>query len=115
MVATLAVFFFLAVEEVNAINIQGRARGEVAESVLGFWKAMALQMMENKLNEDGKTIAEFECSRTCAISTMEGHIIQTRPNFTTRIGMHSGWKKSTQEYQKSICIAATDAGLLQLE
>ena len=96
-------FIFLALLEVNALNIHDRARGEVAESVLGFWKAMAIQMMENKLDEDGNTIAEFEHSRTHAISTMEGHILKTRPNFMTGIWTHSRWKKSTQEYQKSIC------------
>ena len=96
--------FFLAVAEVNALNTQGRARGEVAESVLGFLKLMAIQMMENKLDDDGNIITEFEHSRTHAISIMEGHNLETRPNFMTRIWMHSSWKKSTQEYQKSICI-----------
>ena len=84
-------FLFLAV---NALNTRGRAWGKVAKYVLGFWKAMAIQMMENKLDEYGTTIAEFEHSRTRAISNMEGHILKTIPNYTTRIWMHSGWKKS---------------------
>ena len=67
--------------EVNALNTWGRVRGKEAKSVLGFWKLMAIQMMENKLDDDGNIITEFECSRTHAISNLEGHIFETRPNF----------------------------------
>ena len=67
----------------------GSGRGQhiqhPGQSMLGFQKAMAIQMMENKLDENERTIAEFEHSRTHAISTMKGHILETRPNFMTQI------------------------------
>ena len=65
----------------NALNSRARGRRQSKESMISFRKNMAIQMMENKLDDDGNIITEFECSRTHAISNLEGHICETRPNF----------------------------------
>ena len=60
VVATLAVFFFLALLEVNALDTHGRAKGVETKSAFDFLKGMAIQMMENNLDDDGNPIAKVE-------------------------------------------------------
>ncbi len=57
--------FFLAILETNTANSRGQARGEVAEPQLKIQKALAMLMLENTLDDNGKIVRNVEqCLRT---------------------------------------------------
>ena len=102
----LAVFFFLALLEVNALDTHGRAKGKVAESVLGFWKVMAIQMMENALDDQfvpRQTLRGPIMRGASSVSAGEGiHGLETRPHFTSH-WLGSTWKRAKDKYKKTTC------------
>lgn len=75
--------FFLSIAEVNANNSQARARGKPAQPTLEFRKKLARQMMNNKLEEDGRVMHSPMRAQKRVREGIEGeHGLEQRDNFT---------------------------------
>ena len=96
--------FFLGISEVNAANARGRARDTTADAVLVFRKKLALLMLTNNINDDGKIMEPLQRLLRTRDSILDDHKLDTRPKHTGK-WMGSSWKKTKQEYQKSTCKA----------
>ena len=94
--------FFLSISEVNAANSRGRARGVIAEPVLIFQKKLAVALLENQLNNDGRIDDAVYRLLRLRSSISADHRLETRPNHT---GKWEGfrWSKTKEKYQKLQC------------
>jgi hypothetical protein len=99
--------FFLGISEASAANSRGRAKGVAADQQLKFWKALALCMLENTLDDDVKIVRTVErCLRVWGGDVAE-HELKTRPLNTGKWLGHY-WKNTQQKYQKLKCYNGCD-------
>ena len=98
--------FFLSVAEVNAVNSRARARGVEGDAGLDFRRNLAVQMLENNLDQGFNNRSPIRAKNTRArasISAGEGtHAIMNRPYFTSK-WLGSSWKKAKDKYHKTPC------------
>ena len=94
--------FVLGIAEVNAANLRGRARDEKAEPVLQFRKKLALLLLDNKIDENGRIEAAVHPLLRPRMTPTSDHTLLVRPSFTGRwTGVK--WSKTQQKHQKSTC------------
>ena len=94
--------FVLGIAEVNAANSRGRARDEKAEPVLQFRKKLALLLLDNKIDENGRIVAVVHPLLRRRMTPTSDHTLLVRPSFTGRwTGVK--WSKTQQKHQKSTC------------
>lgn len=94
--------FFLAISETNAANSRGRAREEPANPQLQFRKAMAILMLENRMDDDGNIVRPVHRSLRTRAALVVEHDLKTRPVNTGKWMGHF-WKRTSQKYQKLRC------------
>ena len=74
--------FFLTITEVNAANSRARARDGIAEPVLTFRKKLAIAMLDNTLDNNGRIVDASNRLLQSHSAFVEEHTFQTRPNFS---------------------------------
>ena len=75
--------FFVSIAEVNANNSQARAKSKPAQPTLEFRKKLAMQMMNNKLDSDGRVVpSPMRPQKRSRLSIEMEHGFEQRPNFT---------------------------------
>jgi hypothetical protein len=97
--------FFLTITEVNAANSRGRAQDGIAEPVLAFQKKLAIAMLDNTLDNNGRIVDASNRLLRSHSAFVEEHTFQTRPNFSGKWeGNH--WAKTKKKHQKLQCRAS---------
>ena len=98
--------FFSLVAEVNAVNSHARSRGVKGDAGLEFRRKLAVQMLENNLDNELIHRSPIRARNTRArlsVSSGEGeHGLVNRPYFTSK-WLGSSWKKAKDKYHKTPC------------
>ena len=98
--------FFLGVAEVNALNSRAHGRRQSEESMITFRKNLAIQMMENVLDDQFVPRQPLRGPITrgaSSVSSGEGvYGLEIRPHFTSH-WLGSTWKRAKDKYQKTTC------------
>ena len=114
MVAQWTVHIFLSLSEVNAVNSRAHSKGVPAEPMLDFCRNLAVQMLENNLNElcrvpRSPVRAKMTRGRTSTTVEKGAHGLQHRPLKTSR-WLGSTWKTAKDKYHKTPVHVGNTAG-----
>jgi hypothetical protein len=93
--------FFVAVSETNAVNSRGHAKGISADPQLKFRKALAMCILKNKLNDEGKIARIVPRWLRSWDAVVVEHVSTTRPNKTGK-WVENGWSETKQIHQKTV-------------
>jgi len=96
--------FFLSISEVNEATSRGRARGVIADPVLTFRKKLAIKLMENTLNSEGRTMSPSSRLLRSRESFLVEHSLDVQPAYSGKWTGNS-WSKTKQKHQKLYCRA----------
>uniref|UniRef100_A0A7S4KC53 PiggyBac transposable element-derived protein domain-containing protein n=1 Tax=Odontella aurita TaxID=265563 RepID=A0A7S4KC53_9STRA len=93
----------MAVAEVNACNVKGKARGDTAEPQLVFRRLLVKEILNNDLDDRGRPSCGTSSRPKRGVNRIVAeHKLETQPIFA-RVWQDGDWTKVKKKYQQMKC------------